>query len=266
MYSIFGFLSKQKKEKDTLQNETKIITPIMQNSADKECEENNDILNTVDIQVGPSTKKVKKILNDKKKKSKRSKKNSKTVSEKKSKKKSKNTLQDNVNCNERLDSDRIVLEIQKIDKNLNTLKIYHDRIFHQIVNLIKKHNDEFAKLKSFELSIIRKKMSQLENSKKSLEHVSIRLSLIYDINETLEVLDPILRNTIKEPIEKSSKVKKNRKKTDLKCCSQENYNWKTFLTNLMNDTIQVNGIKLNLESIDDVRDIFSKVFVPEVQD
>lgn len=267
MYSIFGFLNKQKKEKISNENAYTGIIPILQSNTEisdtKEKEKNDRLQNQKTVEFKPRN--VKKSLDKEKFGTKKINKNTKTKSKKSEKKTKckvilKNNQSDNNSKNiEKLDSDRIVSEISQIDKKIQVLKIYHDKIFNQIVTLIKERKENIAKIKSLELSIIRKKINRLENSKRSLEQASIRLSLFYDINETLDVLDPILRNTIADK-ENLSNNKKIGKKKVTKNCNQFNDDWKSFFTTKINDTLRNDGITLNLESIEDVKDIFSKVF------
>lgn len=261
MYSIFGFLNKQKKEKISSQEETLLNIPIISNREESKNKDIRENASLEKLQTDSNTKKErKKTVREKKSTSNPINKKIKTGSEKKSKRNLKKKMSENKGKKGKMDADRFVLEIQKIDEKLHFLKIYHDKVFNQIVSLIKERKEDLAKIKSLELAIIRKKLHQLEKSKKSLEQISIRLSLIYDVNETLEVLDPLLRNTIATPVEKSTDNKKNRKKNVTKYGAQ-NYDWKPHLATMINDTLHNSGISFNVESVEDVKDIFSKVFV-----
>lgn len=260
MYSIFGFLNKQKKEKISSQDETLNI-PIISNRDESENKGIRENVSLEKLETDSNTKKErKKTVREKKSTSNSINKKTKTGSEKKSKRNLKKILSKNKGKKGKMDADRFVLEIQKIDEKLHALKIYHDEVFNQIVSLIKERKEDLAKIKSLELAIIRKKLHQLEKSKKSLEQISIRLSLIYDVNETLEVLDPLLRNTIATHVEKSTDNKKNRKRNVTKYGAQ-NYDWKPHLATMINDTLHNSGISFNVDSVEDVKDIFSKVFV-----
>ena len=93
----------------------------------------------------------------------------------------------------------------------------------QILESLKRGRQKDSKQYFNELSKIRKDLNTLETSKKVMEQTSIKLSLIHDISDTLDVLGPILK-------EKTEKTKENNSNEE-KNGNQNREGMKTFVKN-----------------------------------
>ncbi|HZB64113.1 MAG TPA: hypothetical protein VE307_02265, partial [Nitrososphaeraceae archaeon] len=84
-------------------------------------------------------------------------------------------------------------KITEINSAYPYLKEKEEIILQQIIESLKKGRQKDSKKFFNELSKVRRDLNILETSKKVIEQTSIKLSLIHDISDTLEVLAPIIK-------------------------------------------------------------------------
>jgi hypothetical protein len=84
-------------------------------------------------------------------------------------------------------------KITQIGNAYPYLKEKEEVILHQVIQSLKKGRQKDSKKFFNELSKVIRDLNILETSKKVIEQTSIKLSLIHDISDTLEVLGPILK-------------------------------------------------------------------------
>jgi len=122
----------------------------------------------------------------------------------------------------------------------------------QILESLKKERQKDSKQYFNELSKIRKDLSTLETSKKVMEQTSIKLSLIHDISDTLDVLGPILKEEKEEKgKENTSNEEKNKNK------DREGMN--TFVKTMTEDILKNNYKEIDIQSIDEIDKVFEKI-------
>jgi len=122
----------------------------------------------------------------------------------------------------------------------------------QILESLKKERQKDSKQYFNELSKIRKDLSTLETSKKVMEQTSIKLSLIHDISDTLDVLGPILKEKKEEKgKENTSNEEKNKNK--------DREGMKTFVKTMTEDILKNNYKEIDIQSIDEIDKVFEKI-------
>jgi len=122
----------------------------------------------------------------------------------------------------------------------------------QILESLKKERQKDSKQYFNELSKIRKDLSTLETSKKVMEQTSIKLSLIHDISDTLDVLGPILKE------EKEEKGKENTSNEE-KNKNKDREGMKTFVKTMTEDILKNNYKEIDIQSIDEIDKVFEKI-------
>ena len=142
--------------------------------------------------------------------------------------------------------------ITQINKAHPVLKKKEKIVLNQILESLKKERQKDSKQYFNELSKIRKDLSTLETSKKVMEQTSIKLSLIHDISDTLDVLGPILKE---EKEEKGKENKSNEEKTENK--DREGMN--TFVKTMTEDILKNNYKEIDIQSIDEIDKVFKKI-------
>ena len=142
--------------------------------------------------------------------------------------------------------------ITQINKAHPLLKEKEKIVWNQILESLKKGRQKDSKQYFNELSKIRKDLSTLETSKKVMEQTSIKLSLIHDISNTLDVLGPILKE---EKEEKGKENKSNEEKTENK--DREGMN--TFVKTMTEDILKNNYKEIDIQSIDEIDKVFEKI-------
>ena len=141
--------------------------------------------------------------------------------------------------------------ITQINKAHPVLKKKEKIVLNQILESLKKERQKDSKQYFNELSKIRKDLSTLETSKKVMEQTSIKLSLIHDISNTLDVLGPILKEKKEETKENNSIDEKN-----------ENNNregMKTFVKTMTENILRNNYKEIDVQSIDEIDKVFEKI-------
>jgi division protein CdvB (Snf7/Vps24/ESCRT-III family) len=142
--------------------------------------------------------------------------------------------------------------IIQINKAHPFLKEREKIVLNQILESLKKGRQKDSKQYFNELSKIRKDLSILETSKKVIEQTSIKLSLIHDIGDTLDVLGPILKD---EKEEKGKENNSNEEKNENK--NRERMN--TFVKTMTEDILKNNYKEIDFQSIDEIDKIFEKI-------
>ena len=142
--------------------------------------------------------------------------------------------------------------ITQINKAHPFLKEREKIILNQILESLKKGRQKDSKQYFNELSKIRKDLSILETSKKVIEQTSIKLSLIHDIGDTLDVLGPILKD---EKEEKGKENNSNGGRNENK--NREGMN--TFAKTMTEDILKNNYKEIDFQSIDVIDKVFEKI-------
>ena len=142
--------------------------------------------------------------------------------------------------------------ITQINKAHPLLKEKEKIVRNQILESLNKGRQKDSKQYFNELSKIRKDLSTLETSKKVMEQTSIKLSLIHDISDTLDVLGPILKE---EKEEKGKVNNSNEEKTENK--DREGMN--TFVKTMTEDILKNNYKEIDIQSIDEIDKVFEKI-------
>ncbi|MDF2738615.1 MAG: hypothetical protein K0S93_2477 [Nitrososphaeraceae archaeon] len=142
--------------------------------------------------------------------------------------------------------------ITQINKVHPFLKEREKIVLNQILESLKKGRQKDSKQYFNELGKIRKDLSILETSKKVIEQTSIKLSLIHDIGDTLDVLGPILKD---EKEEKGKENNSNGEKNENK--NREGMN--TFVKTMTEDILKNNYKEIDFQSIDEIDKIFEKI-------
>jgi hypothetical protein len=142
--------------------------------------------------------------------------------------------------------------ITQINKVHPLLKEKEKIVLNQILESLKKGRQKDSKQYFNKLSKIRKDLSTLETSKKVMEQTSIKLSLIHDISDTLDVLGPVLKE---EKEKKGKENKSNEEKTENK--DREGMN--TFVKTMTEDILKNNYKEIDIQSIDEIDKVFEKI-------
>ena len=142
--------------------------------------------------------------------------------------------------------------ITQINKAHPLLKEKEKIVLNQILESLKKGRQKDSQQYFNELSKIRKDLSTLETSKKVMEQTSIKLSLIHDISDTLDVLGPVLKE---EKEEKGKVNKSNEEKTENKDIEGMN----TYVKTMTEDILKNNYKEIDIQSIDEIDKVFEKI-------
>lgn len=143
-------------------------------------------------------------------------------------------------------------KITQIDNAYPYLKEKEEVILHQIIQSLKKGRQKDSKKFFNELSKVRRDLNILETSKKVIEQTSIKLSLIHDISDTLEVLGPIL---------KEQKLMASDEKIDsgYKNENKEREGMNTFIQTMTQKILKDSYKEIDIQSIDEIDKVFKKI-------
>lgn len=141
--------------------------------------------------------------------------------------------------------------IAQINKAYPLLKQKEKIVLNQILESLKRGRQKDSKQNFNELSKIRKDLNTLETSKKVMEQTSIKLSLIHDISDTLDVLGPIL----KEKTEKTKETNSNEEKNE----NNNREGMKTFVKTMTENILRNNYKEIDIQSIDEIDKVFEKI-------
>ena len=143
-------------------------------------------------------------------------------------------------------------KITEINNAYPYLKEKEKIILQQIIESLQKGRQKDSKKFFNELSKVRRDLNILETSKKVIEQTSIKLSLIHDINDTLEVLAPIIKEEkLVTSDEKSCK--------DDKTVNTEKEGMTTFIQTMTQNILKDSYKEIDIQSIDEIDKIFKKI-------
>jgi hypothetical protein len=143
-------------------------------------------------------------------------------------------------------------KITEINNAYPYLKEKEKIILQQIMESLKKGRQKDSKKFFNELSKVRRDLNILETSKKVIEQTSIKLSLIHDISDTLEVLAPIIKEEkLVASAEKSCK--------DDKTLNTEKEGMITFIQTMTQNILKDSYKEIDIQSIDDIDKVFKKI-------
>lgn len=143
-------------------------------------------------------------------------------------------------------------KITEINNAYPYLKEKEKIILQQIIESLKKGRQKDSKKFFNELSKVRRDLNILETSKKVIEQTSIKLSLIHDISDTLEVLAPIIKEEkLVASAEKSCK--------DDKTLNTEKEGMITFIQTMTQNILKDSYKEIDIQSIDEIDKIFKKI-------
>ena len=148
--------------------------------------------------------------------------------------------------------------ITQINKAHPLLKQKEKKILNQILESLKKRRQKDSKQYFNELTKIRKDLNTLETSKKVMEQTSIKLSLIHDISDTLDVLGPILKEKKKEGKENNNNDNSNEEKNENK---DKKEGMKTFVKTMTENILRDNYKEIDIQSIDEIDKVFEKIMI-----
>ena len=143
-------------------------------------------------------------------------------------------------------------KITEINNAYPYLKEKEKIILQQIMESLKKGRQKDSKKFFNELSKVRKDLNILEISKKVIEQTSIKLSLIHDISDTLEVLAPIIKQ---EKLVASNEKSCNDDKTD----HRQKEGMTTFIQTKTQNILKDSYKEIDIQSIDEIDKIFKKI-------
>lgn len=142
-------------------------------------------------------------------------------------------------------------KITEINSAYPYLKEKEEIILQQIIESLKKGRQKDSKKFFNELSKVRRDLNILETSKKVIEQTSIKLSLIHDISDTLEVLAPIIKQEkLVVSDEKSCK--------DDKTENTEKEGMTTFIQTMIQNILKDSYKEIDIQSIDEIDKVFKK--------
>ena len=142
-------------------------------------------------------------------------------------------------------------KITEINSAYPYLKEKEEIILQQIIEALKKGRQKDSKKFFNELSKVRRDLNILETSKKVIEQTSIKLSLIHDISDTLEVLAPIIKQEkLVVSDEKSCK--------DDKTENTEKEGMTTFIQTMIQNILKDSYKEIDIQSIDEIDKVFKK--------
>ena len=142
-------------------------------------------------------------------------------------------------------------KITEINSAYPYLKEKEEIILQQIIEALKKGRQKDSKKFFNELSKVRRDLNILETSKKVIEQTSIKLSLIHDISDTLEVLAPIIKQEkLVVSDEKSCK--------DDKTENREKEGMTTFIQTMTQNILKDSYKEIDIQSIDEIDKVFKK--------
>lgn len=142
--------------------------------------------------------------------------------------------------------------ITEINNAYPYLKEKEKIILQQIIESLKKERQKDSKKFFNELSKVRRDLNILETSKKVIEQTSIKLSLIQDISDTLEVLAPIIK-------EEKLVVSDEKSCKDDKTENREKEGMTTFIQTMTQNILKESYKEIDIQSIDEIDKVFKKI-------
>lgn len=142
--------------------------------------------------------------------------------------------------------------ITEINNAYPYLKEKEKIILQQIIESLKKGRQKDSKKFFNEISKVRRDLNILETSKKVIEQTSIKLSLIQDISDTLEVLAPIIK-------EEKLVVSDEKSCKDDKTENREKEGMTTFIQTMTQNILKESYKEIDIQSIDEIDKVFKKI-------
>ena len=143
-------------------------------------------------------------------------------------------------------------KITEINSAYPYLKEKEEIILQQIIESLRRGRQKDSKKFFNELSKVRRDLNILDTSKKVIEQTSIKLSLIHDISDTLEVLAPIIKEEkLVASDEKSCK--------DDKTLNTEKEGMITFIQTMTQNILKDSYKEIDIQSIDEIDKVFKKI-------
>ena len=143
-------------------------------------------------------------------------------------------------------------KITEINNAYPYLKEKEKIILQQIIESLKKGRQKDSKKFFNELSKVRRDLNILETSKKVIEQTSIKLSLLHDISDTLEVLAPIIK-------EEKLVVSDEKSCKDDKTENREKEGMTTFIQTMTQNILKDSYKEIDIQSIDEIDKVFKKI-------
>lgn len=143
-------------------------------------------------------------------------------------------------------------KITEINNAYPYLKEKEKIILQQIIESLKKGRQKDSKKFFNELSKVRRDLNILETSKKVIEQTSIKLSLIHDISDTLEVLAPIIKE--EKLVASDEKWCK-----DDKILNTEKEGMITFIQTMTQNILKDSYKEIDIQSIDEIDKVSKKI-------
>lgn len=147
--------------------------------------------------------------------------------------------------------------MSKINKAYPLLKEKESNILTKITDLIKNGRYKESRQLFDDLNNIRKDIAILENSKKVIEQTLIQISLIHDVGDALETIEPITNRHNKQ----SRDIKINEKKYDKKTGRDMDIN--NFTQNAVKDILKDDYTDIDFKSIEQIDNIFKKIMLEQ---
>jgi len=143
-------------------------------------------------------------------------------------------------------------KITEINNAYPYLKEKEKIILQQIIESLKKGRQKDSKKFFNELSKVRRDLNILETSKKVIEQTSIKLSLLHDISDTLEVLAPIIK-------EEKLVVSDEKRCKDDKTENKEKEGMTTVIQTMTQNILKESYKEIDILSIDEINKVFRKI-------
>jgi hypothetical protein len=138
--------------------------------------------------------------------------------------------------------------ISQINKTHKLLKEREKIVLNQILEFLREGRQKDSKQYFNELSKIKKDLNILETSKKVMEQATIELSLVHNVSDTLDVLEPLLNE---KRIEGKRKENNNNEKEN---------KGKDTLIKMMNQNSSTKIYEeIDIKSLDQIDKVFEKI-------
>jgi division protein CdvB (Snf7/Vps24/ESCRT-III family) len=153
----------------------------------------------------------------------------------------KETLQPQTPLKPRIETavNKIQLQTSKLDTMITKLNERDASLFRRVVDSMQRHDVDTAKILSNELAEVRKILHTLAQAKMALDQVSLRLSTIHDLGDTMVALGPAISCI------KSLKPSLGR---FVPGADNEISSMQSLLSGIMMESLQSNGIGIEINN------------------
>jgi hypothetical protein len=145
--------------------------------------------------------------------------------------------------------------ISQINKTYKLLKEREKMVLNQILESLREGRQNDSKQYFNELSKIKKDLNILETSKKVMEQVTIELSLVHDVSDTLDVLEPLLNE---KRIERKSKENNNNEK-EKEGTERRKEGIDTLIKMMTQNSSTKHYEEIDIKSLDQIDKVFEKI-------